>query len=235
MSIADNVAQAFGARIIQHQGHSFFHTQVPWQLETTPLDYAMGHSLTECWPVGSDAGRWRKLLTEIQVAWHHHPINMARCNDDAPEINGLWIEGSGTSIEKPLCTEYQMIACDDLRIHGWAHAAGIPICQINSCAQNVPARTNILFVLPELLSASNAQDWSAWMQRWQSLVHQLESLSMQALSLGDNVVLELFGQENVRTLTLSARGQWRFWRIRPHEYVETLLMEPHPDMAYLGS
>jgi hypothetical protein len=46
-------------------------------------------------PAGEDGRRWRRLLNEIQMLLHDHPVNAARAARGAPAINGLWLWGGG--------------------------------------------------------------------------------------------------------------------------------------------
>lgn len=51
--------------------------------------------LGDWWPT-SDAWRpWRKLVNELQMLWHTHPVNENRMRQGLMTVNGLWLYGGG--------------------------------------------------------------------------------------------------------------------------------------------
>src|SRR5690606_30880361 len=52
-------------------------------------------SLEDWWPQSEDVRPWRRLLNEIQMVWHEHPVNQARAARGALPVNGLWLYGGG--------------------------------------------------------------------------------------------------------------------------------------------
>ena len=56
------------------------------------LDYAQSDMLEAFLPNGSDLKRWQKLLTELQMLLHAHPVNAARVQRGARPINSLWLD-----------------------------------------------------------------------------------------------------------------------------------------------
>ena len=56
------------------------------------LDYAQTDILEAFLPHGNDLKRWQKLLTELQMLLHAHPVNAARAQRGARPINSLWLD-----------------------------------------------------------------------------------------------------------------------------------------------
>jgi len=56
-----------------------------------------GHNLNAWWPQEDTMRPWRRLLNEIQMAWHEHPVNDARAARGVAPVNGLWLYGGATS------------------------------------------------------------------------------------------------------------------------------------------
>ena len=56
------------------------------------LDYAQSDMLEAFLPNGSDLKRWQKLLTELQMLLHAHPVNAARVQRGTRPINSLWLD-----------------------------------------------------------------------------------------------------------------------------------------------
>lgn len=44
-------------------------------------------------PTGAQSRNWRRLLNEIQMSWHEHPINEQRAAKGLPAVNSLWLDG----------------------------------------------------------------------------------------------------------------------------------------------
>ena len=54
-----------------------------------------GQDMGDWWPTETHWKAWRRLLNEIQMCWHEHPVNLQRQEASEPEINGLWLYGGG--------------------------------------------------------------------------------------------------------------------------------------------
>ena len=44
---------------------------------------------------------WRRILNEIQMAWHDHPVNDARAERGLAPVNGLWLYGGARPWTRP--------------------------------------------------------------------------------------------------------------------------------------
>ncbi|MDH1520530.1 hypothetical protein [Achromobacter mucicolens] len=55
-----------------------------------------GKRLNDWWRQDAEARPWRRLLNEIQMAWHEHPVNDDRAARGLPPVNALWLYGGGT-------------------------------------------------------------------------------------------------------------------------------------------
>ena len=60
-------------------------------IDTTPVEHSIGRPLRSLLPVGPDAARWRRWLTEVQMLLHEHPL----AADAARPVNALWFSGGG--------------------------------------------------------------------------------------------------------------------------------------------
>ncbi len=65
------------------------------RLATTPLDQVDGRQPTRFLPTGADAPAWARLLHELQMALHEHPVNQARMAAGKPPVNSFWPWGGG--------------------------------------------------------------------------------------------------------------------------------------------
>lgn len=57
-------------------------------------------SVSDWWPQAESMKAWRKLLNEVQMVWHAHPVNDQRTAIGLAPINSLWLYG-GASGWKP--------------------------------------------------------------------------------------------------------------------------------------
>lgn len=66
-------------------------------LEITTLcpEAATACELQNALPHGKDAGAVRRLMTELQMLLHNHPVNETRARAGLPAINSVWPWGSG--------------------------------------------------------------------------------------------------------------------------------------------
>lgn len=54
-----------------------------------------GQDVGDWWPTGAQWQPWRRLLNEIQMTWHEHPVNETRQENGQAPINGVWLYGGG--------------------------------------------------------------------------------------------------------------------------------------------
>jgi len=62
-------------------------------LEGCSLALAEGLSVERYLPRGEHARIWRRMLNEIQMLWHEHPVNLRRAQARRPAVNALWFGG----------------------------------------------------------------------------------------------------------------------------------------------
>lgn len=70
-------------------------SDVSLQLQTVVPEFAAVNPRAEILPRGRDAGALRRLMTEMQMLLHEHPVNMRRQARGLPVINAIWIHGEG--------------------------------------------------------------------------------------------------------------------------------------------
>lgn len=58
-------------------------------------------SVSDWWPQDESMKAWRKLLNEIQMVWHHHPVNEQRAELGLEPINSLWLYGGSRGWKAP--------------------------------------------------------------------------------------------------------------------------------------
>jgi hypothetical protein len=234
---AQQSLDAVDARLHRHGRHWFIAFDRPWSLTTTPLAAALGESAQSHLPEGDDAGRWRRLLTDVQIAWHHHPVNAAREARGAPAVNGLWLHGGGAAPDALPATSLTRVVADDPAVRGWAVAAGVAAERVVADESLAADRLGVggdhgsdrssdhgdaLTVWPHLFVAAKAEAWGEWLPLLARFDRWLEALIEAAHAQGADVELVLCGRLQTRRV-LIGRGDrwraWRGWRARPlHEH-----------------
>lgn len=60
-----------------------------------------GQPLRAWWATDPASRPWRRLVNEIQMVWHDHPVNIARESRGQLPINGLWLYGGARPWQPP--------------------------------------------------------------------------------------------------------------------------------------
>lgn len=210
---AAGAVEAAGGRLAILGGrHWFIAFDSPWHLDTVPLDAAAGRSVQDTWPVGPDAPRWRKLLTEIQMGWHGHAVNAQREAAGRPAVNALWLHGGGVWTALP-SAPFAALPDEHPTLRGWMLAAGRPPAACLS-SDAMPAPDGDAATLRGALAApAAAQAWGDWLDALQALDGEIDRLRQRAFEAGfASLELVLSGARNIRTVTVTAADRWRFWR-----------------------
>jgi hypothetical protein len=206
------IAVEFGAtlRVIDTR-HWFVAFEPAWSIEAPCFDAALGRSVQDVLPRGSDAARWRKLLTEIQIRWHQHPVNQAREERDVATVNGVWLYGGGRWRELPQ-RPFGAVAADDPAIRGWAMASGLAPTAVFAGDALPDAAGPILVYRPELLRSATAADWDGWTDALARLETTLERHVEHAYARRfAEVILILGGRHTIRSIRLRATDRFRLW------------------------
>lgn len=74
-------------------------------------------------PSGPGGARLRRLMTEIQMWLHTHPLNESRLRRGEPPVNGLWLWGIGGDPLQPVAS-LPGLSTDDPFLRRLWHAAG---------------------------------------------------------------------------------------------------------------
>ena len=195
--------------------HWFLSFDTPWPLTTVGYDAALGRSAQQVLPTGEAAARWRKLLTEIQIAWHQHPVNERREAAGLRTINGLWLHGGGVWRELPR-RPFEAIAASDAAIRGWALASGIAPSSLMSTDAKPAGVPSALIYWPDLHTLAIEEDWDRWLTALAKFDGQLEGHVAHAFANGfSDVTLVLAGRVTVRSVILKRSDGLRFWRTNP--------------------
>ncbi len=188
-----------------------------------PLSAVAGRYLDTVIPNEAAARPWRKLLNEVQMFLHDHPVNAARQASGELPVNGLWFWGGGRRNDLGVDLSIRRIHGDDPLVRGLTrgssgveHAPGLPAAR--SLAESGAA----VFVWPDAERALLGGDAEAWLGALQRFEHEYAGILR-------DVVFQYGGRVELRTGNgwthlIGPGDRWRFWR-RPRSLRDWLVVE----------
>ena len=133
-------------------------------LTTSSLATATGRDVRPFLPQGGDSARWHRILTEMQMLLHGHPLNDARESRGLAAVNSVWFWGGGT-LPVPSPKTFDAVWSDDVTVRALAHHGG---CRIESRPERVTTATltgaSHFFsfeLLESLIRQGDVQAWSS--------------------------------------------------------------------------
>jgi hypothetical protein len=76
-------------------GEWLLRSEAPLQVQTVTPEFAAANPAEDILPRGRDAGGLRRLMTELQMLLHEHPVNTQRQLRGLPALNAIWAHGEG--------------------------------------------------------------------------------------------------------------------------------------------
>ncbi|HWK52098.1 MAG TPA: hypothetical protein VNR40_19525 [Steroidobacter sp.] len=77
------------------EGEWLLRSEAALQVQTVSPDFAAANPMEDILPRGRDAGGLRRLMTELQMLLHEHPVNTQRQRRGLPALNAIWLHGEG--------------------------------------------------------------------------------------------------------------------------------------------
>lgn len=108
-------------------GHWYVWSEKILNVETLPLVSSLTTNSYDVMPRGSDAQTLRRLMTEIQMLLHQHPVNHTREQASNAPLNALWFSGAGSPLAAASGTLQRIMSdtayvrglCDQLNVTCW--------------------------------------------------------------------------------------------------------------------
>lgn len=76
-------------------GEWLLRSEEPLQVQTVTPEFAAVNPHAEILPRGRDSRGLRRLMTEMQMLLHEHPVNTQRQARGLPVLNAIWVHGEG--------------------------------------------------------------------------------------------------------------------------------------------
>lgn len=174
-----------------------------------PLAAVAGQYLDTRLPSDAATRPWRRLLNEVQMLFHDHPVNQRREAAGLPAVNGLWFWGGG---ETPASVPLPVDAVHGVHplARGLACLAGAETLPPPGTLADLAADRSRLVVADaaeQALLGGDAGDWLGALGRFES------ALAAPLMTGGQRAwaVVELL-PGNGLCYRLDWRSRWRLWR-----------------------
>jgi len=168
----------------------------PIEVESTDPDVVVGRNIRDHLPRGRDAGTVRRLMTELQMLLHEHPVNERRARAGEPPVNSLWLWGFGKT-RSAAATALMPLATDDAWLASLWRAHGGTTTSIDEAPALIAGRSTSALIAITRAPTSDIE---------RRVLAPLRAALGGARRGGFAL---LAGEERVE---LDARSRWRFWR-----------------------
>jgi len=186
----------------------------PPGIRTTPLEAVIGRHIDPWLPTGPEARQWHRILNEVQMLFHDHPVNGEREARGRPAINSVWFWGGGALPGAPHPDPLPMVWTDEPLGKGLATLAG-------ACRADRPAdgrewlsqagSGGHVAVIEDLHGPALYGDLEAWAQGVEALETTWFTPLVQAVKQGMLQTVTLF-PGNGQSWHLDRGALRRFWR-----------------------
>lgn len=97
------------------------------EFDFTPLDEALGADVADHLPTDPAARNWKRLMNDLQVVLHNHPVNEARRLAGRAVVNGVWLWGDGPAPARPDALPFARVRSDQAISAGLARCFGLAL------------------------------------------------------------------------------------------------------------
>ena len=193
-------------------GRCYVRSETHTDLTTRPLSAALNRDIDSVMPTGPDSRHWRRVINEVQMLLHAHPLNAEREARGLPAFNSLWLWGGGTA---PAATgaSYSQVWADEPLARALALKTAVPASPLPDHADMVvSAGGNALVVITAL--RDNTPDLESWQQAIEKFEQQWMAPCHAALKAGhlEKLTLLIPGAPQGKQFEVTAAHLWRWWR-----------------------
>jgi hypothetical protein len=193
-----------------HPHEWLLHLHAQSNIRTTPLADAIGLNGDQLMPEADNVRIWRRLLNEVQMTLHEHPVNLARGARGLPAVNSLWPWGEGELNADR--AEWKLIQADGMLWQGLGRHLDCAWSPLPERFENHAGKT--LAINTALDVATRQRDAMQWRAALQSLEAAWFAPIAQALQNGSlkHFVLHGHGEGQSVRVSVSGGNRLNFWR-----------------------
>lgn len=183
---------------------------------TTSLHDALDRNIFGLLPKGAGKLNWRSAITEVQMLFSGHAVNLKRDAEHRPAVNSVWFWGEG---DRPCvaAAPFATVFADDALAIGLARLSGVraqPLADAFAPRGKSDGNGEALVVLDHLVAPLRRGNLDAWRAAAQSLDEQWFTPLAAALSSLGCVRIVLPGARDTAIFALGGKSRWRFLRSR---------------------
>ena len=222
MQLDDAEADALAASlrpVLNELGHLHVGDSMNWhlhchdhaRLNTTPLPEAIGLNADILMPQADNIRVWRRVLNEVQMTLHAHPVNAARNARGLPPVNSVWPWGEGT-LPEAAPPSWSVLCANGLLWQGVAKHLGCAHHAGPACYTKDDERT--LLISHALTTAERTGDALRWRDAMQALEKNWFAPMLAAWQAGELPEIGIHGSGAGQGMSCVLRrsDRWRFWR-----------------------
>lgn len=203
--------------IAPHPERWYLRMERPPGVETHPLAHVAGRDIRGYLPHGPGALKWHKVLNEIQMLLHGHPVNTAREARGEWSVNSIWPWGGGY-VPAQWRRPFSRIYTDNTLAAAFAAAAGIGRAALPGAGDAIALAEgqDTLVVWGGLGYALEHGDIGDWRDSLQAFEQACIRPALQALRDRkiERLSLDVFREQSASRYTLTPQMARRFWRLR---------------------
>ncbi|RCS59602.1 hypothetical protein [Parvibium lacunae] len=157
------------------------------------------------------ARQWRRILNEIEMTWHDHPVNQSRQAQQLPAINSVWLYGSS------LIQEHELPHSPFLQIQSNDATVNQIRASLGPQTDHAIAVEQSLYLYNDCWQATQQNDDRQWIKAWHTnLINYIEPhLALLRQGVIDELELLIDQVDACQQLTLGRFQLHQFWRDWP--------------------
>ena len=199
--------------------HWYLRCDKPPVMTTSSLDTVTGRDVRTFLPQGADSPRWHRILTEIQMLLHAHPLNDAREARGLVPVNSVWLSSGGVLPPRPGGpAPFAVVHSDDAAVRALAQHGG---CRVEARPKLMTPETltasSHLFsfeLLAPLMQQGGTGDVQAWSNAVTALYRDWFTPLFDAVKARHLSALTLISSNDAGTqqFVIRALDTMKFWR-----------------------
>lgn len=129
----------------------YLHASTDLQVATCCPTAIAARGMYDCMPQGAAARELQRLMTELQMRLHEHPVNHARASRGQPQINAVWLWGQGGLTSTEGAQTLRPVFSNDAYARGLSSYYDSSIVALpDSAGENLPPDAVVLLPFPGL-------------------------------------------------------------------------------------
>ena len=191
--------------------------QQPPLIHTHLLSDVIVKNINGYFPYGPEEMFWRRLLNEVQMLLHEHPLNQVREERGDLALNGIWFWGGGIT-PKPVISPYQHVWSNDVLLSSLAMASGINLMELPNNMEKWPHLNRSdrqLIFLNSLYGKSQYGDAYGWRESLKDLEKNwfMPVLNMLKTNIINQLTITTINEGVARDFFITKNNLYKFWRM----------------------